>query len=275
MLVKEILSYDTIEKIMYFVMKVTPSSTSEFVNHQLVHHTTGTISIALKDLEKIAYDFIREEVGKQADSFSKITDIVSLNDIVEPYVDSMIVYRLESDPHKLHIYQRKTNIVPGFIYGRTYQTEFKKVVIFELLTYEKINNAQLIQDVKNSEPIELVPVQGKNIKIPAKLTQAPMTHVIDQLKKFSVNNLKKTPVKVPEPTVSASFIEEFISERPPKPLYNVNGTEVNSDEFFRQARKIMGAGLNNHVSDRSETDSEYETETESDESNESDSLEWK
>lgn len=233
---------------MYFIMKVTPNNLGEFVTYQLIHHTTGTISIALKDLERIAYDYVREEGGKQAASDAKILDIENPSMIIEPYVDCMIIYRYENNPHKLHIYQRKTSVVPGLIYGKTYQTEFKQVVVFELLTYDKINNAQLIQDANNIEPIELVPVNGKNIKIPAKLTQSPMIDVISQLKKFSVGNLKKVP---PKPTVDKSL------ENSTEDVTDNN--MINPSDFFRQAKKIMANGLNNHVSksDNNDDDSNW------------------
>ena len=259
---------------MYFIMKIVPNYSGDFVNNELIYHTTGTISIALKDLEKTVFDFIREEYGKNMAIGCKIIDITTNDMIIEPNTDSLVVYRYRSDPHKFHIYQRKTNIVPALIYGKTWQTEFKKIVIFELLGYDKINNNQLIQNINIRAPLDLVHIKGKNVKVPVKITQAPMTDLIDQLKKFSISDLKKVSRKYPVdtdkqieqliPNELDNSIPNELDNSIPNELDNSipNELDIESDDFFKKAKKILSNGLNNYTLDES---------NESDESSDSDS----
>jgi len=195
---------------MYFIKKITVNR-EKYESSEIIEHTIKTISVALSLLEQSAKNYVKEECGKQIGTDVKIIDIHNFNQINEPIVDSMLVYRLGTDPHRLHIYQRKTKIVPGTIYGQSLIPEFHKIQIFELEEYRKLNLLDSTTLVSSSIPqVEMVAIGPAKVKIPKNMTVSPMSDLIDELKKslrfqarfIAVNNSVLTePIEITETVI--------------------------------------------------------------------------
>ena len=95
--------------------------TTEIVNHN-------------GKLENIVRDFIKDECGKH--SATKIIDIQHYDQVTEPLIDTMTPYRLTTNPNQIHIYQRKTKVVPGYLYGKYIKSDFHKICTFTSVRYE-------------------------------------------------------------------------------------------------------------------------------------------
>lgn len=162
---------------MFFIIKTVIDDKGQFVSSKNVAHEK-TVSKALALLEKTVRDYIEKECGKPTSDAVKIIDIHNFSQVSEPIVDTMLIYRLVTDPHYLHVYQRKTSIVPGRIYGETTVTYFRKVQIFYLDEYNGIN----VLDSTNVGGIEMVPLGPAKVSIPKQMTVAPMCNVLKQLK---------------------------------------------------------------------------------------------
>lgn len=168
---------------MHLIVKISIDDKERFVSSELAEHTNLGIASALILLENSVRAYVRTEVGSKAAEDMKVITVLSWNQVAEPLVDGMLVYRLETDPHKLHVYQKVTKIVPGYVYGQSVASTFNKVKIFELVDYKKIGS-HLRKDIVNSESIpamEMVFVGPARIAIPKAMTISPMCDVIKQL----------------------------------------------------------------------------------------------
>lgn len=164
---------------MYFINEVSVND-DEYHSSHIIEHTSKTISVALLLLETTAKQFVIDELGKEAGEAANIIDIYNVSQINEPLLDSILLYRLESNPHQIHVYRKKTNIVKtqNWTWGisENLVSTFKKVRIFELDEYNKLS---IDEDLT---PIELVPIGNIGIKIPKQMTISPMTDLINELK---------------------------------------------------------------------------------------------
>ena len=191
---------------MYFVLRTTVDEQQHPVSFEIVNYTNKTISTALALLDASARAYIREECGIKAAHEAKIIDIHNLAQTNEPIVDGMLIYRLGNDSHTLHIYQRKSKIVPGYIYGQSAASEFRRVQLFTLIENKNINLADS-PGAAPYVPMEMVAIGPARIMIPKGLTTAPMCNVITQLKKsqmfkkcFETTNSNINSSPAPSPT---------------------------------------------------------------------------
>ena len=193
---------------MYFIKKITVQDKDQYVSSEIVGYTTKTISNALILLENSAKSFIQDECGKQVASASKIIDIHDFNQVSEPMIDTMLIYRLGVDPHRLHVYQRKTKATNGYLWGQTVAPEFRKIQIFELEECAKfgfVDSANHIETKEIVPVIEMVPVgPAKRVMIPKAMTVAPMCNLISELKnsqrfknRFASVNASVAPASAP------------------------------------------------------------------------------
>lgn len=200
---------------MYYIKKITLDEKERYLTSKIMEHAKS-ISSALCLLEHSVKDFVREECGKQASDNCKIIDIHDFSQINDPIIDSTLVYRLDSDPHRLHVFQRKTKSISGYIYGQSLIAEFRKIEIFELEEYDKINPIDLAR--KNSidlsttlmstiPPIELVPVGSARILVPKQMTVSPMCDLIKELKQSLRFKAKFVEVNSAAPSESAPNIK--------------------------------------------------------------------
>lgn len=161
---------------MYVIKKIIVDNKSTYIGSETLS-IIKNIGPALLVLEDSVKNFVREECGKQIN-----TDIIRINkidQICEPLIDTMLIYALESDPHKLYVYQRKTKEIPaGWVYSKSIMPEFGLMRIFELEHNEHIQTAKQPEFV--DQMIRMGPIQ-----MPKRLTQSPFTDLVAELKKSS------------------------------------------------------------------------------------------
>lgn len=173
---------------MYIIKKIELDN-GMYKSSKIIDHTTKKIATALMLLETNVRNFVKEEFGTKAYEQSKIIDIHQIDQVCEPIVDSMLLYRLSDDPHSIHIYQRRTEVIDQsgwFTTGKVSQTTFKRTHIFELDEYTGLSPDEASSSSTNNyEPhVEMVAIgPNKKIKIPKEMTTIPMFDLIDELKK--------------------------------------------------------------------------------------------
>jgi DNA integrity scanning protein DisA with diadenylate cyclase activity len=145
--------------------------------------TKKNIGDAMELLEKIVKNYIKEKAGNEASQNMKIIDIKSLDQVNEPSIDSFLVYRLESNPQVVYIYQRKTQMINGW--WQKVVSEFRLIKKISIVTYD---------DKADNEDMKMVMVN--NVKIPEFFVNMPMKGLIEELKESpiflrmaSLNNL--------------------------------------------------------------------------------------
>lgn len=97
------------------------------------------ISEALYLLSNTCKTEIRNEWGT-SESENKIIDINDLSQVSEPLIDSILIYRIVNTPHILYLYQRRTKVVKGLVWGETTSSEFKLIQIYYLVEYDHPRN---------------------------------------------------------------------------------------------------------------------------------------
>jgi hypothetical protein len=150
---------------MYFIIrekvynreKLAVPGNIEKVPAVIVSHTNATISYALQLLEDVVRDHILKEFGENGLENFQIRDIKNISEVAPPLVDGYVVYRQDSNPHTLLLYQYKTNIVPGW-WSQTTQTQFQLEYFYSLIEYERIeivenDKMEFKKDKKNQETI--------------------------------------------------------------------------------------------------------------------------
>lgn len=170
---------------MYIIKNITINDNT-YVSSRIVAHTYETIKNALALLESCSKNYVKTEFGQTAYDNAKIIDLLNFDQIAEPQIDGILLYRLIDDPHRIHVYERRTKMIEQSGWLGSYQTtaaKFGKTGIYELEEYEKIKNdsreeSRIIDDVT---PMETVTVN--NIKIPKAMRMEPMKSLIIELKK--------------------------------------------------------------------------------------------
>lgn len=132
---------------MYFIIKIELDEKQSYQSCEIVGHSSIEFLTLLENSVKA---FVKEEFGREASEQIKIIEINSLSQVSEPLVDTILAYRIASNPNRIHLYQRKTVEVkvPGRLFGsyKTTETRFRKTHIFEVVEYSIMCN------VSTSEP---------------------------------------------------------------------------------------------------------------------------
>jgi hypothetical protein len=187
---------------MYIIKNIVLDEGDKYVSSSTVGHTTSTISSAAKLTESIAVNMAINGFGASAVDNFKIIDIHSFDQVNEPKINCMLFYRLADDPHRLHVYQKRTVVVekPGYIYGtvETVVDVFRKTNILELeeISYpstQDLHGSCVGFGMRQSVPInipttytehEMVPIApNARLKVPKPMMMSPMSDLIDELKK--------------------------------------------------------------------------------------------
>lgn len=208
---------------MYFIIKININKNETFVSSEIMSHVSSNITLAQYQLLKEAKIYLSELAGSDVANTMKIIDIHSFDQITEPMIDSILVYRLGIDAHRLHIYQRKTIEVAGRLYGKSLVTEFKKVKIFELIEYENLNPQKISnRSTILNEDIDMVFHGSTNIQVPKLLTMSPMINVLSSLKTSS--SCQEISPKLNILRKKSFYSESSISNINPEtiPQYNSN-----------------------------------------------------
>lgn len=182
---------------MHYITKISIDQNEKFISSEIVDHTNLGIASALIQLENCARSFVKKECGKQAAEKMKTITILDWNQIVIPLLDGMLVYRLDSDPHKLHVYQKTSTEVPGTFYGKSIISEFKKVKIFQLVEYKKLNT-YIKKDILSPSAVptmEMVLIGPAKVSVPKVMTTEPMTNVIEELKDSKMFRIQEEKFK--------------------------------------------------------------------------------
>ena len=224
---------------MYFIKKIDIDDGHKYQNSTLVAHTNKQISHARTLLEETVRTFVQDECGKGAMDKFKIIDIHSIDQVNEPLIDSMLVYRLENNPHCILVYQKKTiatKIKGWWSETDTIEAKFRLRCYFELEEYANLNydvstNHKIITDDK-----EMVSSGPSGVKIPKIMTEAPHSMLLDELKnhkkyvaanmmassRFFKTTITKTKTITSEPIDPVSLVDVVIDPMPicknvPKP----------------------------------------------------------
>jgi hypothetical protein len=176
---------------MYFIKRIRLNSDEQYEKSILINHTYERIKSALYLLENCVKSFVFEERGRDAMEQARIIDIHDFSQVTEPAIDSILLYRLSSDPHKIYVYQRKTSLIKrtGWLYNTVDEaiSKFHRTDIFELESYEKIKlNIDTSKNNSNNDEtipiLEMVSIGPAHIKIPKEMTISPICDVINELK---------------------------------------------------------------------------------------------
>ena len=163
----------------YIIKKILVNE-NIYISSSIVEIIPKTISKALNNMFEHAKKYVSDECGNQIANKMEIVDVHTVYQIDEPLVDTMIIYRIGSDSNRLHVYQRKTKIVPGFIYGYSSYSEFKRVAIFEI-------EDNYITMAQQAEKPTITKVSHKS-----QATNNMMDNLIAELNKFHENkNINK------------------------------------------------------------------------------------
>lgn len=131
--------------VMQFVIKNNIDKRGAYVSNEIVAHSaTDNTNV----LDNAVVAFARSHGGNDV-----VIDVHSLDQIVEPLTDTMLLYRVIDVPNQIHVYQRISEQVSGYIYGQSTVTEFIKINVFELAKYdiEKINIANIETEIAQLE----------------------------------------------------------------------------------------------------------------------------
>ncbi|CAH6421632.1 Hypothetical protein MVR_LOCUS305 [uncultured virus] len=135
--------------------------------------------------ESCARNFVKEEFGTQAYEQSQVLDIHSADQVAEPIVDCMLLYRLARDPHTIHVYQRRTVVIDQngwFSNTKVIQQTFTRTHLFELEEYTGIKTEDNLHS-HYTYPIDMVAFGPAGICVPKPITMAPICNLIEELKR--------------------------------------------------------------------------------------------
>lgn len=168
---------------MYFIKKITIDEDKKYQNSLIIDHTNKSFINALQLLDSIAKTFVKEESGREAGENAKIIEIHDFEQVNNPNIDCILLYKLINDPHKIYVYQKKTSVtdVAGWFYGTSQIIipNFRMTHIYELEEYDKKIN--LFNSILVPE-MEYVPIGPAGIKVPKNLTISPAVDLINELK---------------------------------------------------------------------------------------------
>lgn len=161
------------------LVKLIKVDNNEYISSESKTYVHANIAEARMFYHAYIRDWVRETYGSDAAEF-KIIDILKLDQCASPKVDGLLFYRLESDPEKIHIYQRKTEVITLTGWTGKYEdvaTTFKRIYIFELENFDKLQSGSQTFTNQHHEMVDF----GK-IKAPRLLTEAPLCDLIIELK---------------------------------------------------------------------------------------------
>lgn len=157
-------------------------------------------------LEGHVKDLVKEEFGAQIASESKVIDINSFNQINEPKIDTILLYRLENEPSKIYVYQRRTKLVKttSWTYSvvETTVSTFKRTHIFEIesapnfFVNKGLDQLPIAPTPPPINTFKFLAIGPAGIKIPHQIAMTEMTNVLEELvandkfkKLYELNNI--------------------------------------------------------------------------------------
>lgn len=159
---------------MYIIKKITVDGKNYISSQILSHFGDEFAQSSIMLLEEQALSLVKEEYGAIAFSEAKIIKISNEDQVMEPIVDTMLLYSIDSDPTRIHVYQRKSAVIESsaWFYGtvKTAIPTFKKTYILEIESYGLpiMNNNSTLNKIPRpppSLPIEVISVGSAGLKI--------------------------------------------------------------------------------------------------------------
>uniref|UniRef100_A0A6C0LS69 Uncharacterized protein n=1 Tax=viral metagenome TaxID=1070528 RepID=A0A6C0LS69_9ZZZZ len=140
---------------MHLIIKILVDN-DKYISSEIMDHFVEIVDNQTK-LEFVVKNYIKDIYGKLSVENLNIIDVHSLDQVAEPLIDCVLIYRVNNDISKLHVYHRLSKTVSGLMWNSVVST-FKKIAIFELSQYNEINkiskNDNIFDNlliVKNSE----------------------------------------------------------------------------------------------------------------------------
>lgn len=123
-------------------------------------------------LENNVKELVKQEYGASVVSGTKIIQITGEDQVSEPIIDGILLYRIENDLTRIHVYCRRSEVVEstGWIYGtiKSATTTFKKTHIFEIEACK--NLVRVDSECSAPSPIgklEIISIGKAGVKIPS------------------------------------------------------------------------------------------------------------
>ena len=193
---------------------------NEYMSSRIISVINGQISAALISLNESVFSEIRNNFGSKMSNI-EVIDIDNDSQIIDPQVDGISLYRYTSDPHKIHLYERSTEIIeqPSWTWGATKVpvSKFAKTNIYELEDISGIGSGMKSSTHANSNvDIPVCDMVGTKmgIKIPKQMTVSPMCDVLVELKNSPVfKNRHVISAMLEEKVIQCDcYIEECVSD---------------------------------------------------------------
>ena len=129
-----------------------------------------TISLAIKQTEQHARTLISKTCGESTALECKVIDILKPEQVNEPLIDTMLIYRITSDPHYLHVWRRMTKVIPGKLYGTTTDTKYNRVAIFYFKEYTGLKETlEQRSFVPPPPPLEVETINKAGAQVPSQV----------------------------------------------------------------------------------------------------------
>jgi hypothetical protein len=143
---------------MFLIKKIDLDDCKCYKSSCIYNYTTDA-NEAKALLDKTAIDFVRIEKGREACEKTKIIEINSLDQVNEPLIDCILLYRLIDNPDRIYVYQKNTIVTKqktwtwdtvDVLVSKFRQTNFFELEEFNIVLPTKINPVKEIVE-KNEE----------------------------------------------------------------------------------------------------------------------------
>lgn len=162
---------------MYLILEIKPNLNTNQINSDNVvinSDTPSNISFALKQLECVAKEFIREEFGNSVVNNTILEEIDDITELNEPERAGIYLYKTKNDNMSVYVYQKREKNMPGYIWGSSSVLIFECIKIFIIKEYSGTKH-----DIKHND-VEFVKVNKMNL--PKPMTISPFCDLIKSLK---------------------------------------------------------------------------------------------
>ena len=143
---------------MYCIIKISIDKTEKYLSSEIIGYVNSDIKDVM--LEQIAINFVKEQRGMQGFDDCKVINIKTFDQVSEPLIDRMLMYRITDDLSKIHVYNRISKQISGYVYGQSVTAEFNKIKIFELIKCETLIYYPTQNEIKN------ILINDDTIKLP-------------------------------------------------------------------------------------------------------------
>lgn len=158
---------------MYCIIKISIDKTEKYLSSEIIGYVNSDIKDVM--LEQIAINFVKEQRGMQGFDDCKVINIKTFDQVSEPLIDRMLMYRITDDLSKIHVYNKISKQISGYVYGQTVTTEFNKIKIFELIKCETLIYYPIENETKNiliNNDIIKLPIDNKETVVNTKENQS-------------------------------------------------------------------------------------------------------